>query len=200
MNKKIKKLQAKDYITCGIFSAICIVAMLIAAVMNMSGYTTAFYPALASLFIGILYVVLLAKVPKRGAVLVFGVVPCMYFFLSGVTEGLIGAACLLAFSLIAEAILWNRHDSVKRITVSGIIYTFYLSLAGSAEHFLFTDTYCSNALAAGINEKLVEQMRMMFDKKWLWAVVILCTALLTFFGIMIGRRIMSRHLRKAGIL
>lgn len=200
MKQQTTKMQAKDYITCGIFSAICIVAMLLAAVMNLSGYTTAFYPALASFFIGILYVVLCVKVPKRGAVLVFGIVPCLYFFLSGVTEGLIGTVCVIVFSLIVEALLWNHHDSMKHITVSGMIYTLYLSLAGSAEPFLFTDVYCNNALAHGINETLVGQMRIMYGMKWLWALVIFGTALLTLAGIMVGRRMMKKHLKKAGIL
>lgn len=198
--EKNKKLQAKDYITAGIFSALCIVVMLIAAIVNISGYTTAFYPTVASFFIGILYVILLVKVPKRGVLLIFGIVPCIYFFLSGVLEGLIGAGCVIAFSLIAEAILSKHHDSVKYITVSGVIYTLYLSLAGSAEHFLLTDTYCDNALAAGVNETVVEQMRVMFNLKWMWPIVILSTALFTYFGILIGRRIMKKHLKKAGIL
>lgn len=194
------KMQAKDYITCGIFSAICIIAMLLAAVMNLSGYTTMFYPALASFFIGILYVVLCVKVPKRGAVLVFGIVPCLYFFLSGVVEGLIGSVCVIVFSLISEGILWNRHNSIKSITVSGVVYTLYLSLAGSAEQFLFTEVYCDNALAHNINETLVAQMRAMYGVKWLWALVIFGTALLTLAGIMVGRRMMKKHLKKAGVL
>lgn len=194
------RLEAKEYITCGVFSALCIVAMLLAAVMNMSGYTTAFYPALASLFIGILYAVLCVKVPKRGAVLAFGIVPCLYYFLSGVTEGLIGTVCVIVFSLFAEAILANHRKSMGRIAVSGVVYTLYLSLAGSAEPFLFTDLYCDNALSHGINKTVVAQMRGMFSIKWMWPLVILVTALFTLAGIMIGKKIMKKHLKKAGIL
>ena len=172
-----KRLAGKDYITCGIFSALYFVALLISSIMNMTGYTALFYPAVASFFIGILFVVLNVKIQKRGAVAIFSIIPCLYFFTSGVIEGLIGAVGVFVFAGIAEAILWNHHDNVKRIMAAGVVYTMDLS-----------------------NEMVVDQMRYLYGMKPLWLVTIAVTALLTFCGILIGKRIMKKHLKKAGIL
>ncbi len=195
-----QKMEGRDFIACGIFSLLCMLAMVLAAVTNMSGYTAAFYPAAASFFIGILYVIMINKVKKRGAVLVFSIVPCLYFFTSGLIEGMIGAAGVLIFALLAELVLKMDRNSRKNVTVSGIIYTLYMSTIGLAENFIATDTYCDNALAHGINATVVEQMRGMYRMKPLWLVVIGVTALLTFAGIQTGKGLINKHLKKAGML
>lgn len=176
------------------------VGMVLAAVMNISGYTAVFYPAAAAFFIGILYVIVNCKVPKRWAVLIFGIVPCAYFFASGLIEGIVGSVGIIILSLIAEAILGKERPDAVKITVSGLVYTLYMSVIGMAENFLMTDKYCDDALAHGIDAAIVEQMREMYGMKWLWAVVVAATALCTFIGIAIGKAIMKKHLKKAGLV
>ena len=75
-----------------------------------------------------------------------------------------------------------------------------MSTLGSAENFIFTDRYCDAALEHGINETVVEQMRKMYYIKPLWLAVIVVTALTTFLGICLGKTIMKKHLKKAGIV
>ena len=199
MNEQ-QKMKAKDYITCGILSLMNMVGMLLSSVMNISGYTALFYGAVAAFFIGILYVIVTCKVPKFGAILIFTIVPCIYFFASGVVEGIIGAVGALTFALLAELILKKNRTNIKLITISGIVYTLYMSVIGMAENFIFTDHYCDAALEHGINETVVEQMRNMYYIKPLWIAVIIATALMTFIGILLGKTIMKKHLIKAGIV
>lgn len=45
-------MKGKDYIACGILSLMNMVGMLVAAVMNISGYTALLYGAVAAFFIG----------------------------------------------------------------------------------------------------------------------------------------------------
>lgn len=194
------KMQGKDYITAAVLSLMNMVGMILASVMNLSGYTAVFYGAMAAFFVGILYVITCCKVSKFGAILVFSVVPCVYFFVSGVTEGLIGATGILLFALIAERLLKSGRRSGRSITISGLVYTLYMSVVGSAESFLFTDHYCDEALAHGIHVAVVEQMRHMYGFKPLWLAVIAATALMTFLGIRFGQRLMEKHLKKVGIL
>ena len=200
MKEKEQKMQGKDYISCGILSLLCIVGMLIAAIMNISGYTAAFYASAASFFIGILYVITVCKVPKKGAVIVFSIVPCAYFFTSGAIEGIIGSAGIAVFAVIAEWILSKNRKSMKRITISCVIYTLYMSVIGMIEPFVFTDDYCGNALEHGINPTVVENMREMYDLKYMWLVVIAATLLMTLLGVAVGKGIMKKHLKKAGVI
>ena len=132
------------------------VAMLLSAVMNISGYTAIFYPTLVGIFVGILFVILEVKVPKKGAVVIFSIIPALYFFASGLLEGFIGFAGVMLFALITEWMMSRRHDNLNQISVAAVVYTLYMSTLGMAENFVFTDTYCDNALAHGINETIVE--------------------------------------------
>ncbi len=195
-----EKMQGKDYITCGILSLMNMVGMLLASVMNISGYTAIFYGAAAAFFVGILYVIVCSKVSKFGAILIFTLVPCIYFFFSGVAEGVIGAGGALFFAFIAEGILKKDRRGMKRITVSAMTYTLYMSVIGMAENFLFTDHYCDAALAHGINAAVVEQMREMYAVKPLWIAVIVATAWMTYLGVGLGKMLINKHLKKAGIL
>lgn len=200
MNEKSQKMQGKDYIACGILSLMSMVGMLLAAVMNVSGYTAALYSAAASFFVGVLYVIVISKVPKKGAILIFSIVPCVYFFASGIWEGIAGSVGAIVFALLAEVILNKDRGNRKRITISAIVYTLYMSVTGMAEQFLFTDHYCDAALAHGINEKVCEGMRKMYGLKPLWVVIILATALMTWLGVILGKSLMKKHLKKAGIV
>ena len=118
-----QKMEGRDFIACGIFSLLCMLAMVLAAVTNMSGYTAAFYPAAASFFIGILYVIMINKVKKRGAVLVFSIVPCLYFFTSGLVEGMIGAGRRADFCSSCRAGFENGPKQPKKC--HGIRYRLY---------------------------------------------------------------------------
>lgn len=193
-------MKAKDFITCGVFSVLSMVGMLLAAIINVSGYTAMFYPVMASFFMGILFVILINKVSKRGAVLAFSIVPALYYLTTGLIEGIIGILGVLIFGALSEWILWNNHDDMKRIVLASSVYTLYCSTIGMAENFLFTDRYCDSALEHGINAKVVEDMRAMYSIKLLWAVVIVLTALFTVAGAMLAKRIMKNHLEKVGLV
>ena len=194
MKHESAKMTTKDYITGAIFSVLSIVCMMLSAIANMSGKTALFYPALTAFFIGILFLVLLVKVPKRGIVIVFSIVPAVYFL-----EGMIGITGILIFAFLTEWILSKDRSSLKRITLGGLVYTMNYSTIGFAENFLATDNYCDNALAHGINPYVVEGMRRMYAIKPLWPVAIAATLLTAFLGMQVGKIIMKKHLKKVGL-
>ena len=195
-----EKMVTKDYIQAAIFSVLSMVGMIVAAILNMSGYTALLYPAGAAFFIGILFFILEVKIPKKGAVFIFSIVPALYFFASGLIEGIVGAVGAMLFSLFAEFILSKHHDSTKHITIAAVVYTMYYSTIGFAEQFLFTEYYCNAAAEHGIDPAVVDGMRTVFGIKPLWAAVIAATALTTLLGTLIGRLMTNKHLKRTGLV
>lgn len=63
-----KKLNAKDFILIGVLTALMwIICMIISTVMSIAGpVTNVFYPAVVAIPNGIVMMLLLAKVPKKG--------------------------------------------------------------------------------------------------------------------------------------
>lgn len=63
-----KKLNAKDFILIGVLTALMwIICMIISTIMSVAGpVTNVFYPAVVAVPNGIVMMLLLAKVPKKG--------------------------------------------------------------------------------------------------------------------------------------
>lgn len=67
MNKKSQKLQTRDFISVGIFSLIySAVAFIIGGIAQMTPITFPFMPMIVALFTGTVFMLYIAKIPKRG--------------------------------------------------------------------------------------------------------------------------------------
>ena len=80
-----QKLTVKDVILTGALTALMfIISMVISMVMSMLGYVTnVFYPPVVALVNGIVMMLVLAKVPKRGVMTISGVIQGLLFLLMG---------------------------------------------------------------------------------------------------------------------
>ncbi len=110
---KTQKLNVRDLITIGILSAVF--AVVYVGVGMITGSTPIgwlFTNAILALPLGIVYMLLLAKVPKKGSALILGVVFCLVMILMGhwwPSTMLVGL-----FALIAEIVsmIIGKKDSV----------------------------------------------------------------------------------------
>ena len=96
-----QKLNAKDFILIGVLTALMwIICMIISTIMSVAGpVTNVFYPAVVAIPNGIVMMLLLAKVPKKGVfticsaiqAILFLLVGAFWFIPIGLVGGLIGA-------------------------------------------------------------------------------------------------------------
>lgn len=77
------KLQGKDLITIGIYTALYIVAIFVASVANVTPLTFMFYPAISSLLGAVFFIMLATKVQKFGAVIIWGVIVGLLYLVLG---------------------------------------------------------------------------------------------------------------------
>ena len=79
-----KGLTVKDFVTTGIFSALFLVFALVGGINNAPNPVLTFYmPVGSALLCGPVYLLLLAKVPKRWAVTILGAILCLVWFVTG---------------------------------------------------------------------------------------------------------------------
>ncbi|QPR68670.1 MptD family putative ECF transporter S component [Lysinibacillus macroides] len=79
-----KKLMMKDLITVGIFSALFFIFMMISsAFFAPNSVLTFLMPAGAALLTGPIYLLMLAKVPKFGPILILGILLAIIMFVTG---------------------------------------------------------------------------------------------------------------------
>ena len=115
-----KKLETRDFISVGIFSLIyAVVAFVIGGVAQMTPVTFPFMPMIVALFTGTVFMLYVAKIPKKGALSILGVIAAtgmfwmmsVFFLVFGVIADFICASAdfrsfkknLLAYCVMALA-------------------------------------------------------------------------------------------------
>lgn len=192
------KLKAKDFITLGIYNVLFVIVMLIAGITNLTPYTYLFYPFTGALFSGFIFLLAVAKVPKKGCIVLMSLVMIIYLAATGV-QGMISAASILIFAIIAEIILGSDRKNSKRIMIAYVIFTCWMSVGGEFRMFVFPDSYFAEALQSGLDPSYVEILRGMSSWGW-WLISIAAGLVGAFLGILLAKALMKKHLQRAGIV
>ena len=81
-----KKLETRDFISVGIFSLIyAVVAFVIGGVAQMTPVTFPFMPMIVALLTGTVFMLYVAKIPKKGALSILGVIAAILLFVTLIT-------------------------------------------------------------------------------------------------------------------
>ena len=86
MSTKSRHLTIPDLITIGVFTALYFVLVAVATLFSsvaLMGFGMILLPAVAALICGCVYMLLVAKVGKFGAISVMGIVVGLFLFVSG---------------------------------------------------------------------------------------------------------------------
>jgi energy-coupling factor transport system substrate-specific component len=194
--KMSNKLQAKDLINVGIFTAIYIVVMF--AVM-MLGYIPVFIPLLSvlvPLIEGIPFMLFLTRVKKFGMVLIMGILVGVFFFVGGM--GIYPIPVGIVFALIAELVLKSGgYESAKKVILayglfSVCIFGNYLPI------YISRNAYYEKLTTGGFGAEYAETL-MGYMPDWSAPVLALCCFGFGILGGLLGRRILKKHFERAGI-
>ena len=79
-----QRLQTRDFISVGVFSLIyAAVAFVIGGIVQMTPMTFPFMPPVVAIFTGTIFMLYVAKIPKRWAVTILGVIGGVLLFVRG---------------------------------------------------------------------------------------------------------------------
>lgn len=199
MKQKSNKLQVKDLVTIGIFSAIYFVINLI--VMVSGGITPLlwiFMPPILSVLCGVVYMLLVAKVQKTGAVLIMGLITGLIYVATGqftlVLLATFGLGCIIA-ELIRKLTGYNSFKG----NLLGYAF-FSLGMVGSPlPIWLFRDSFSEQMVTQGMPADYVATMNAV-TPIWVLVVMVVATFLLAFVGGLIGKALLKKHFEKAGMV
>ncbi len=128
-----KELTVKDLVTVGIFTALFLVFALVGGIFFAPNPVLTFYmPVSSALLCGPVYLLLLAKVPKRWAVSILGVILCIIWFVTGMHWAM--AIGYLIMGIIADFVAGAGHYNSKKINSLSYIL---LSLGGTGSYLVF---------------------------------------------------------------
>lgn len=123
-NKNKKGLTVKDLITAGVFSALLLVSNALGGgLFAVNPALTFYYPIAGAVLGGPIFMLLLAKVPKRGALTIVGVVACILGFVTGMHWGMdLGCLIMLTVADILAGIGQYRNQGTEHSGVYVLLY------------------------------------------------------------------------------
>ncbi len=198
-NKDNNSLQTKDYISIGIFSLIYFaVAFVIGGIAQMTPVTFPFMPMIVALFAGSIFMLYTAKISKRGAVLILGILAGILLFITGMFWMM--SAFFVLFGFIADFIIASGNfKSFKRNLASYCIFALapmgaYIPMAVMPVQF---DKFMRKKGDFSSFEKVIHLIGV---NRWAIPAMILGTLICAIIGGLIGKGLLKKHFEKAGIV
>ena len=193
------KPSGRDFINLGIFTVIFIVLfMACIMVMSMTIYTLPFGVALGSFISASVYMLLRAKVPKTGAIILFGVLFGLVMFVMG--SGWPILAAVIIGSIIAEFIARSGHyRSYAREAIGYCILMLGTAVGSYIPFLVMKDYYLKVAEGNSINGKFMARLIEFISGSYL-AVALATTVVTAILGTVLARSVFKKHLVKAGLL
>lgn len=183
-----KKLQTKDFISIGIFSLIySVVAFVVGGIAQMTPLTFPLMPACIALFTGTVFMLYVAKIPKRGALTCLGVIGGILLFITGMFWMM--SLFFVLFGIAADCICASGHfQSFKKNL------TAYVPMALLPAQF---DAFMKKKGNTAAFEQIIHTIG---TSVWVLPAMIAITLLCAILGGLIGKRILRKHFEKAGIV
>ncbi len=192
------RLGTRDLITLGVYSVLYVVVMFIAGMpFAFSPVLTYALPVSAAFFCAPVYLLLVAKVPRRGAVAILGAVVGLVLFVTGMFW-LWAVAALVLGVAAGEIAALGRFRSPGLNTVSYVV----LALAPLASYVMVwinQQSYRAYLVGKGTADSDMNTM-IAAANQWLLVAIVVGTLLAAWLGTLLGRRMLARHFTRAGIV
>jgi energy-coupling factor transport system substrate-specific component len=197
-NLKKKKIAVKDLVTIGIFSALILMTILIGGFpFAINPFLTFYTPLGSALLAGPIFLLLLAKVHRLGAVSTVGLLLGTVFFLTGMHWAM--TVGYIIGSLVAD--LLASLKSYKSFIINALAYViFCLGSCGSyLAYFISPAKWTSTMLNGGTPEGYIQSMNSVSSSSVL-IVMLVGTVVIAFLSTLVGRRLLIRQFEKSGII
>lgn len=197
--RQTNSLQTKDFISIGIFSLIYfVIAFSIGGIAQMTPVTFPFMPMIVALFTGSIFMLYTAKIPKRGAISILGILSGILLFVTGMFWMM--SAFFVVFGFVADFIVSSGDfKSFKRSLIAYCVFALapmgaYVPMAVMPEQF---DKFMRKK---GDFSSFAEVINAIGVNKWAIPAMIAGTIICALIGGFIGKKLLKKHFEKAGIV
>lgn len=197
MNKN--KLTVKDLVNIGVFSALyMIVSFILMMPMAIAPLLWLLWPAITGIFVGTIYILLMAKVPKKGAALLLGVITAIIYFGIGECTWTILLSFVVAgiVTEIIRGVLGYRNQTSIILSCGTLTIGF---IGSPLPMWLFQKSYMESIISMGMDPAYVNELQRLISP-----LSFIGFALIAFLGgvigAFIGSKMLRKHFEKAGIV
>ena len=193
-----KKWSVKDVVTLVLMTVLLIVIQL---GINMVCMVNDFVSMVLSVGItmlvcGPVYFLMVNRIRKRSVSLV-------YMTLLGLVFLIMGNWFLLPWFIVvgifAEIILW-KGITPNRLTAAWTVSSLLYNGVNLLPIWFFWDTYYSFAIASGMEQSYIDAYVQYYTAPGWVVFILIFTMFCGFLGSLVGRKLIQKHFKKAGVL
>jgi energy-coupling factor transport system substrate-specific component len=194
--EKSKKINAKDLINVGIYTALYLVMYFVLGMLNA---IPIFYPillVLSPIVTAIPFMLFLTKVKKPGMVFIMSLILGVFWFMMGYTW--LPVVSYIIFGLIAEIIFKKgEYKNFKLITIGYWMFSCG-SLGCQAPIWLMTDSYMVY-VRDYMGEQYANQLAH-YMPSWMGIAAFGLVLIGAVIGASLGKKMLKKHFERAGIV
>ncbi|MGC6173018.1 MptD family putative ECF transporter S component [Lacrimispora sp. 38-1] len=191
-----QKLQAKDLINVGMFTALYFVCFFATGMLGYIPIFLVLLPLFCPLVAGIPFALYLTKVKKFGMVTITGTILGILMFITGHPWPVLVSGFVFGFlgDLIMKA---GNYLSWKNLLLGYIVFSEWI-LGALAPLFFMRETYFET-MRAGYGDTYTDTL-MSLTPMWVFYCMILLAIAGGVAGAFLGKAVLKKHFKKAGIV
>lgn len=195
-----KKLTTKDFILTGALTALMwIICMIISTIMSVAGpVTNVFYPSVVAIPNGIVMMLLLAKVPKKGVFTICGAIQAILFLLVG-AFWFIPIALVIGGCVCDLLIMGRKEITIKSMVTAYTIFSGIFAFGAICPIKFLQSAFVGAMEKNNIAKEYIDGMLKVTSVPML--IVIVAAGLAGgLLGGYIGQKTLKKHFVKAGLV
>lgn len=196
--KNTTRLNGKDLLNVGIFTAVYFVLnLLVAAVLGLIPAVSMLVPLVSSFILGIPMMLYFMKIKKFGMVLITYIVYGVLLALAGV--GIYTLILGIVFALIAEVLL--RLGKYQKPNLAILAFAIAsIGANGNVLSMVLASTEYLEGKAATYGSEYMQLMQSHFSEWWVLPLLALSAFLGGLLGGLLGKSVFKKHFIRSGVL
>lgn len=196
--KNTTRLNGKDLLNVGIFTAVYFVLnLLVAAVLGLIPAVSMLVPLVSSFILGIPMMLYFMRIKKFGMVLITYIVYGVLLALAGV--GIYTLVLGIVFALIAELLL--RLGKYQKPNLAILAFAIAsIGANGNVLSMVLASTEYLERKAATYGSEYMQLMQSYFSEWWVLPLLALSAFLGGLLGGLLGKSVFKKHFIRSGVL
>lgn len=196
--QKKKGLTARDLITTGVLAALYVVCAFIGeCIFGFFPVLTFLCPLSIALICGPVFMLILAKVPKHGPILITGILVGGVLFVLGMYWLMCLAYVILG--VVAEIVAGSANFKSKTRNLLAYMIFVLSPIFSYAMLWINQDAYVQYLVANGTDQAYMDTM-IATAQAWVLPAMIIGNLLCSFASGKLGQRLLKKHFEKAGVV
>ncbi len=191
-----KKLEVKDLINVGIFTALYIVCYFAAGMLGYIPIFMALIPLICPIVAGIPFMLFTTKVEKFGMITIMGTIMGIFMFATGHMWPILIFG--VVFGILGDLVCKiGDYREKKWLIIGYAVFSEWCVGAVLALFFIFREDYFI-MIREGYGDVYADKLYS-YTPNWLFFVMIVLAFLGGILGALLGAKVLKKHFRKAGI-